>query len=308
MNTAATERRVTVYQVDAFTETPLSGNPAGVVTDAEGLSDADMLAIAREMNISETAFLLPPQDETHDIHIRYFTPRVEVPICGHATIAAHTVNAMRKGLSGCALRMRTKAGDLLVEVVQENGAYRVRMIQARPEFHAPLGDGRISEIASALGVMRESLRADLPVQVVSTGHSKVLVPFRRREDIDALHPDFGALARLSPQIGSNGYFCFVIGEAPRGALTYGRMFAPAVGIAEDPVTGNANGPLGAYIVKHKAVSIPAGRNFSFKAAQGDAMGRPGEMHVDVVIENGEPVNIAITGSAVIVMQAEMRIA
>lgn len=307
MNGNARERHIEVYQVDVFTSCPFSGNPAGVVPGADDLSEAQMSAIAREMNLSETAFLLSPTDNSHDIHIRYFTPSTEVPSCGHATIAAHIVNAVRCGLDTCNLRTRTGAGVLSVDVLRDNDDYRVRMTQAEPQFGPPLDDAVVTEIGAALRMPPGTLRNDVPVQVVSTGHSKIIIPFQRREDIDALQPDNGALAALSARIGSNGFFPFAL-DAPRGALSYGRMFAPAIGIAEDPVTGNANGPLGAYLVKHRLVDAPESGRYVFTAAQGDVVNRPGQMQVEVDIANALPVRVAIVGSAVIMFKAKLRIA
>lgn len=304
----AAERRIRLYQADAFASRPFTGNPAGVVLDADDLSDAEMLAIAREMNLSETAFLLSPTDETHDLCIRYFTPRTEVPSCGHATVAALVVHAVHHGLGNCTLRALTGAGVLSLDVLHDPDGYRVRMTQAAPRFDTPLDAAVVTEIAAALRAPRSALRDDAPVQVVSTGHSKIILPFHRRADIDTLRPDNEALAALSERIGCNGFFPFALDTAPRDALSYGRMFAPAIGIPEDPVTGNANGPLGAYLVKHALVDATGNGRFEFVAAQGDAVNRPGQMQVEVDVVEGEPMRVAIVGRAIIMFRTELRIA
>jgi len=296
------KKTVRLFQVDSFTTRAYQGNPAGVVYDADGLTDAQMQAIARECNLSETAFILPPDGEDHQIRVRFFTPSVEVPSCGHATIAAHYVRASLMSLPTCRIIQKIGAGVLPVDVERlPEGDYAIAMTQGTPFVDAPLPRDDRAAIMKALGLSEEDMDPDLPVSIASTGHSKVMVGLRLKRRLDGLAPDFGELARLSGKIGCNGYFPFTLEPVREGVLSHGRMFAPAIGILEDPVTGNANGPLGAYLVS-LGYGEPDGV-FEFTAIQGEACKRPGKMDVSVLAENGLPARVAITGRAVIVFDA-----
>ena len=297
-------RTVTVYQVDAFTKERFTGNPAGVVLDASGLTDAEMQRIALELGNSETAFLLPPEGGGHDLRIRYFTPKTEVPLCGHATIASHYTRAVVHQLEPGTVVQRGLAGDLPVEVAREDGDYQVTLTLTRPTFEPPLGDAEVSRLCAALGIGPDDLLAGAPVQVAAAGHGKVIVGLARRDTLMRLAPDMPALAALSRDIRCNGYHVFTFDTGDASVLTSCRMFAPAIGVVEDPVTGNGNGPLGAYLVRHRLVPHD-GRRLTFRSAQGASVGRPGIVHVSVDIEHGEPVRIQIGRDAVIVFKAEL---
>lgn len=156
---------------------------------------------------------------------------------------------------------------------------------------------------SALKVRREDLLEDFPVQIVSTGHSKVMIGIKNKDILDRLQPNLEQLAAISGEIQCNGYYVFTL-DRGSNILVHGRMFAPAIGITEDPVTGNANGPLGAYLVHYKKVSY-ADSEFAFQAIQGEAIHRPGIIHVKVSIDGGEPSRVQISGNAVITFQTEI---
>ncbi|HBF38414.1 MAG TPA: PhzF family isomerase [Firmicutes bacterium] len=299
-------RKYLVYQVDSFTKEVMKGNPAGVVYHADGLSEQQMQMIARELNNSETAFLLAPDGNDCDGVIRYFTPQVEVPTCGHATIAAMYAKAVEEGLDSSIFRMRTRIGVLPFEIIKTHHDYKVIMTQGRIEF-GTLFEGDMKEkILKALGLSEDDLNARCPVQIVSTGHSKVMIGIQSREKLNYLTPQLTALSELSRIIHCNGYFVFTFDSDSKDILTYGRMFAPAVGINEDPVTGNANGPLGAYLVHHGLVDTSLDA-FCFKAKQGEAINRPGIIEVKVKIEDRKPVLVQIAGEAVIVFKTEIAI-
>lgn len=294
-----------IYQVDSFTKEKFTGNPAGVVTNAEGLSDKMMRKIAREFNNSETAFIFAAKSEPWDVHVRFFTPLKEVPICGHATIAAHYVRAVENRMDSARVIQKTGAGILPVDIIRSGENYRIIMTQGEVFVGKPLKEEEEKAILNALGIPKDMRRDDCPIAVASTGHSKVMIGI---SDIDLLHrliPDMSGLSAISEKIGCNGYYVFTLHKEEK-ALVHGRMFAPAIGIAEDPVTGNANGPLGAYLV-HYGLYGKGEREFSFEAVQGEAIGREGRMQVQVKIEDEKPVEVKITGEAVIAFSAELEI-
>ena len=299
-------RTYRLYQVDSFTRTKLSGNPAGVVPDSEGLSESEMQQIARELNNSETAFILPPTDATHDVWVRFFTPLREVPLCGHATIAAHYVRAVEMNLPERRVLQKTGAGILPVDLQRVGSDYRIVMTQAEVRIGSDLEAKALTRLLAALGLTPADLREDCPVCAVSTGHSKMMVGIRDRNLLNALTPDMAQLTRFSADTGCNGFYVFTL-HPDENALVHGRMFAPAIGIAEDPVTGNANGPLGAYLVHFGLLKVVGGEA-SFTAVQGEAIRRPGSMKVLVRVEQGEPVGVRIVGDAVIAFSTTLTLA
>lgn len=299
-------KKYKVYQVDAFTTERFKGNPAGVVLDADGLTDAQMQAIARELNDSETAFILSPTAPDHEVWIRFFTPATEVPSCGHATISAHFVRALEKQLPSCTVIQKIGIGILPVEIIRQGDSYQIVMTQGQVEFQPPIAETERKAIISALRLSEHDLDGRCPIQIVSTGHSKVLVGIANRDTLNSLKPDLTRLAELSRIIRCNGYFVFTLVSDSGGVLTHGRMFAPAVGIPEDPVTGNANGPLGAYLVKHQLVTANKGV-FRFRAAQGEAIGRAGIVEVEVSVQDGNPVQVRVGGRAVVAFKTELEV-
>ncbi|HEY0504063.1 MAG TPA: PhzF family phenazine biosynthesis isomerase [Lysobacter sp.] len=293
-----------LYRIDAFTTRRGEGNPAGVVTNAEGLDAARMQAIAHRLGYSETAFVLPPSGDDHDLHIRYFTPTVEVPVCGHATVGAHFALALEGAAPGLR-RQLTGAGVQQVETLQRDGETLVRMRQNPPVFAEPLAPPLVRELAATLGIGEDDLDPRGPVQFVDTGHGKLMIPIRSRARLRALQPDMVRLASLNERAGTRGYFVFTL-DTREGddAHTHGRMFAPGIGVDEDPVTGNANGPLGAYLVRHGLIAAD-GPRVRFRARQQTGTGRGGFIDVDVDVSGGEPVAVTIEGRAVLGERIEL---
>lgn len=166
-----------IYHVDAFTSEPFRGNSAGVVLHADTLSDAQMQLIARELRHSETAFLL--KSEESDVRIRYFTPTVEVPICGHATVAAHYVRATVLGLGNTTVWQTSLAGRHRVEIHAEHNDYRITLEQGQPSFEPPLVGEIRAAIITALNLTEDDIVPGAPIQVASTGHAKVMILLKR---------------------------------------------------------------------------------------------------------------------------------
>ncbi len=294
-----------VYQIDSFTKNKFSGNPAGVVTNADGLTPQQMQRIARELNNSETAFIFSSSDEEYDVHVRFFTPKSEVPICGHATIAAHYARAIEMQLGNTTVLQKTGAGILPVDIIHTDSDYRIVMTQGEIVIDKPLPIEYQYELLSALGIQQNDLRSDCPIAIASTGHSKVMIGINDLKILHNLTPSFDKLSKLSGLINCNGYYVFTL-HPDEQPLVHGRMFAPAVGVAEDPVTGNANGPLGAYLI-HYGVIQATGSEFSFEIVQGEAIDRAGKMLVSVELTAGKPSKVKITGDAVIAFKTEIEI-
>ncbi|WP_270299485.1 PhzF family phenazine biosynthesis isomerase [Eggerthella sinensis] len=179
------------------------------------------------------------------------------------------------------------------------------MTQGEISIGEPLPIEVQTRILQALGVDRGQLISELPMSIASTGHSKVMVGIRDSGRLHVLQPDLTALARISVDIGCNGYYVFTL-HPDQDVLVHGRMFAPAIGIAEDPVTGNANGPLGAYLVQ-MGYAGKAEEPFVFEAVQGESMGRAGRISVEVDIRNARPCRVRVSGYAVVVFKMEMEL-
>jgi PhzF family phenazine biosynthesis protein len=297
-------KKYKIYQIDAFTEERFKGNPAGVVPNADGLTETQMLMIARELNNSETAFIFSAKSPDYDVHVRFFTPTTEVPICGHATISAHYVRALENKLSPCTVKQLTGAGILPVEIVTDNNDYKIIMTQGKIEFGNSIKGKIRDKIINALGLKENDINQNCPIQVVSTGHSKVIIGINSKKKLDSLQPNMSELVDLTSDVNSKGFFVFTFDSDQNDILTCGRMFAPALGINEDPVTGNANGPLGAYLIYNKLAQSLNG-SFSFKGKQGEAIGRPGIVEVNVKVEKDEPVQIQVGGYATVAFKTEI---
>lgn len=298
------ERKYTVYQIDSFTKEKFMGNPAGVIINADGLKDDEMKNIARELNNSETAFIFSSNSNEYDVHVRFFTPKNEVPICGHATIAAHYARAIENNLSTSRIYQKTGAGILPVDIINENNDYKIVMTQGKIEFGNIIeGENKI-KLLEALNIKDTDLNEKCKIQIVSTGHSKVMIGIKSIEILNNLKPDYNKLSKLSEIINCNGYYIFTMDSEENDILIHGRMFAPAIGINEDPVTGNANGPLGAYLVHYNLVKHNKSI-FKFKAKQGEAINRTGIIEIEVTIKDNEPSEVKVSGNAVIVFKSEL---
>lgn len=299
-------KKLIIYQIDSFTKERFKGNPAGVVVDADGLNDNQMQLIARELNNSETAFLFSPDDNNCDGVIRYFTPKTEVPTCGHATIAAMYAKAFEEHLDSCVLKIKTRISILSFEIIKKNGDYQVIMSQGKFELSSIFDDDTTQKLLIALGLDYSDIDDKCPIQIASTGHSKVMIGIKSREKLNDLTPNYNDLANLSKHINYNGYFIFTFDSDSKNTLTYGRMFAPAIGINEDPVTGNANGPLGGYLIQNRIVDYQK-YFFEFNGRQGEKIDRLGVVNVKVKIENDKPSLIQIKGDAVVIFKTEIEI-
>ncbi len=284
---------IQIYLMDAFASEVGKGNRAGVVFDADGLSTAQMQAIAAFAGVSETAFLLSADDA--DLHVRYFTPATEVPICGHATIASHYLRAKLNNIASSRVMSKTGAGILPVDIERDGDGIKIIMTQGTPEMGDILSADHVDEALLALGLNRSDLAAGLPVQFASTGHGKVVIAINNTETLHGIKPDFDALKVLTAKIGHTGYFVMSVEDA--GAYkTHGRMFAPAIGINEDPVTGNGNGPAGLYLAHHGVLDFED--QVSYLGIQGEAMGKPGVIEVRVFKDGGAISKVQVAGSAV----------
>ena len=296
-------RKVQVHQVDAFTREPFTGNPTGVVLNADALSEAQMLAIARELNNAETAFILAPDADDHTVRARFFTPRSEAGFVGHATIAAQYVLSRRHDAPRWQ-RQKSKAGIVDIEVRGSNEERRIAIRRSPPPIGRELNDREPLAVLDALALASESLDSRIPPRIVGAAGTRLLIGVRGPEPLKQLKPDLARLTTLSAQIGAGGYFVFTLVSNPSDHLTEARMFCPALGIAEDPVSGNAHGLLGAYLAG-LGLLARNGERARFSGVQGHSLHRPGRVEVELEFAGGELAGVWISGQAVSIFQTEI---
>ncbi len=280
-------RKLRYVLADVFTDTPLAGNALAVFTDGRGVEADEMQRLARELNLSETVFVLPPESDGH-ARIRIFTPKTELPFAGHPTLGTAFVLAAPLQLS--VIRLETNAGVVPVELERE-GARIVfgRMEQPLPT-REPFGDEAV--LLRGLGVER----SELPVELYDNGMRNVYVALGSEDEVASLRPDFSALAEMPPVLGIN---CF----AGSGTRWKTRMFAPAGGVAEDPATGSAAGPLAVHLARHGWI----GFGEEVEISQGAEIGRPSTLYAQVDGSAEQLERVAVGGSAVVVAHGEFRL-
>ena len=297
-------RKIQVHQVDAFTRERFTGNPAGVVLNADGLTEAQMLAVARELNNADTAFILAAEGPDHALRARFFTPRTEAGFVGHATVAAHYVMSRRHG-APTKLRQKSKAGIVDIEIRGDGDDRRVAIRQNPPPVGRELNDRERLAVLDALALATDDLDPRCPLRIVGSSSTRLLVGVRGPEPLKHLKPDVNRLTTLSAQIGAAGYFVFALTPGA-DHLTESRMFCPALGIVEDPVSGNAHGLLGAYLARH-GVLTPDQNRATFTGVQGHHMHRPGRVQVELDFKDGALDGVWIIGQAISIFETEIEL-
>ncbi len=294
--------------VDVFTEEPFGGNQLAVFPDAAGLDERLMQPIARELNFSETVYVLPPRRKDALARLRIFTPEAEVPFAGHPVIGTAFALEENGGARAegddeivleleagpCPVRRRRASDGTLLQAI---------MTQQRPVFLAETS--RVEMVGKALGIdPREILVTGLPSQVVSTGLPFHIVPISSLETMRKIAPHSGRLLALGRELGVSDVYCFSFDTVESDATVHARMFAPSYGIPEDAATGSAAGCLGAYVVRNRAV--PPSRLTRLVIEQGLEIGRPSRLYVEVESEESRIVAVRVGGSAVVVGEGAMR--
>ena len=291
-----------LYQVDAFTDHPLGGNPCAILFDADELDDATMLAIAREMNLSETAFVR--RSDKADFAVRYFTPAEEIPLAGHPTIATTfaLVDSGRLKLSAehTTIQLELKHGPIPVEIYQKGSqVQRIVMTQRKPQFlsiHDPV------EVLPIFGLQLADALPGAPVQTVSTGTPQLMLPLRSLEALRRARLDVQAYEQFRSRTDffSPHLFCLQ-GITPDGK-TFARHFGTPPDLMEDPFTGSATGGMAAYLWRYDLIENPA-----FIAEQGHWMGRPGQGTAEVIGPRDDIQTVKVGGGAVTVLRGELTI-
>ena len=294
-------RALRFFFVDVFASRALEGNPLAVVADADGLDESLMGAIAREFNQSETTFLMTPTRADADWRLRSFTPgRVEVGGAGHNALGAWwwLAAAGRIDLDDGRTAFAQEIGDRLlpVEVSATGGRPEsIAMEQEPPERRQQVDD--MGELTVALGLADGDLAPDLPTQVLSTGAPHLLVQARDRNAVDRATPEAPRLAAVLAEAGGEGCYVYSLDPVDSGSAAYARFFNPTVGIAEDPATGTAAGPLAVHLIDHGVAE-----EGSIVIEQGHFLGRPSQIALRV---HGE--RVTISGAAIVAAEGTLQL-
>ena len=289
--------------LDVFTNRAFEGNPLAVVTDAQGLSDRDMQAVAREFNLSETVFVLPPDDPAHAARLRIFTPLSELPFAGHPTVGTAVLLANREGMEKGAMVLETQAGAVEVDVdrIEAGGGlagFRAPVIpSARP---TPL-DGEV--LAAMLGLESADIGCGAYVPAIAAGPLEfTFVPVADRQRLaSAVLSEPRWREALAGEAGSALYL-FTDNTQSSRANFASRMFAPGLGVAEDPATGSAAVALAGYLMQQVRL---ADGDHHFVIEQGAEMGRPSTLYLDCNISDGQLTDIELSGYAVSVTRGQL---
>ena len=288
------------HTLDVFTTTRFHGNPLAVITDGDGLSENAMLAIAREMNLSETVFVQKPTDDRALARLRIFTTKEELKLAGHPVIGTWFLLAelgvVPAQEGGVHVLQQTGAGILPVEIRFKDGRpQRVTMTQKEAAFKPSKINKK--KLAGALGISAKDLDSKLEPEFVSTGIFNLMVPLRSTSALSKIEMNMGELRRLLGKNGTMAY-CFVLGKNgkadTRGMLPWE--------LYEDAATGSAAGSLGAYLVRHNRLAAA----HTLQIVQGEDMGRPSQIEVEVS-QSGKKLVPRVSGAAVRVFEGSIHI-
>jgi PhzF family phenazine biosynthesis protein len=298
------KRKCRLFLVDTFTRERFCGNPAAVVLGAEQLNDDEMRRLARELHGTEVAFVLAADAADHDLEIRFFSPRREVSFIGHATIAAHYVRAIANGVPKGKVRQKSGSSIVEVEVSGKAPDLHITLHQSPASFGPLVPEERRAPVLDALGISSASLHPACPMQVMSKWNSRLLIGLNSPDVLESLQPNMEALIQLAPRVGADGFFVFAMRPNSDPLTTESRMFCPTIGVPEDPVSGNAHGMLGVYLLHH-GMLVANGHPARLIGHQGRFVERPGQVEVQVAASGRLATAVQVAGDATIVYQADI---
>lgn len=298
------------YQTDVFTSEPFGGNPLAVFPDPGELTEREFQQIAREMNLSETVFVLPPTDTRAVAKIRIFTPSQEIPFAGHPILGTFYVLGTLKRLPlqepVTKVFYECHLGVFPLELIVLKGQIeQVMMSHPSPEFLEVVSQMEtLFELAKALGVQKAQIvDSPFPVEIVSTGLPVLIVPIRTLTAIKSMEVNHSAVREVCARLGTNGIMVYTTMTLEESATVHTRMFADPIGIPEDPATGSASGALGAYLVKNGVVEV--GPTTEVVIEQGYEIDRPSRILVQVFSDDDIIQEIKVGGQVVMVAEGKM---
>jgi len=289
------------YQADVFTSSPLGGNPLAVFVEASGLDTESMQKIAREMNLSETTFILPASDDGADFDVRIFTPGRELPFAGHPTIGTTHILRETGKIPDSQKLIRLKMPIGIIPVHVEESGKRLFMEHPQPEFLHTVD--ALETVANALSLPSSSIERRWPCQVVSTGLPVLFVPLTHLQSARDIKLNSTKLEEVLRPLKVDMIYAFTTETVHKGFTIHSRAFAPAIGIPEDPATGSASGAIGAYLAQYDVVAKE--RLADIKIEQGYEMGRPASVYVQVEQTQDGITSIRVGGESVTVIEGHL---
>ena len=285
-----------VKKVNAFTDSINGGNPAGVVLNPSKLTPKQMKNISKQLVVSETAFVYPSKKA--DFKLRFFTPTIEVDLCGHATIATFFTmgveGVLPKNKSRVSITQETNSGILPVDIYfKDNQCQKVMMTQSKPVIKNVKIN--VDEIASALKITKDEIDESLPMQIVSTGLYTLPICVNSFDTLEKIRPDFDKIKKICIEIESGSFHVYTFETLEENSIYHARNFPPCYGINEDPVTGTANGAVSSYLLINNII-----KEKKLICEQGDIIGRPGRVLVEI-----EENNVRVGGKAKLALEIEM---
>lgn len=290
-------RRLRYHLVDVFTDRAFGGNQLAVFTNGRGLSAGVMQAVAKELNLSETTFVRPPEDQENDYRVRIFTPAVELPMAGHPTIGTSFILATERMVERASrettIKLEEGVGAIPVTIEWNDEAPEfIEMSQPLPTFGPRFGD--VNVIAEMLSLEPGAITdTGLPMEVVSCGVPFLFVPLRSLDAARRIRFRLDVWDRTLREFAAPHVFVFTRETESEGSTVHSRMFAPASGSSEDPATGGASGPLGCYLVRHKV--LPQAREVLCVSEQGLEMGRPSFIKIRIGLNDRDEINAVRVG-------------
>lgn len=289
-------RRLHYHKVDVFTDRAFGGNPLSVFTNGRGISTEMMQMLAKELNLSEATFVLPPENPANDYKLRIFTPASELPLAGHPTIGTTFVLARERMFEveghHTTIVLEEGVGDIPVSIEYEEGEPgMIWMTQPKPQFGRKAEGAEIEGIAEMLSLTVDALDERYPVQIVSSGVPFLFVPVKSLQAIRKVSMQLEINRRVMKEFGTTEVFVFTREVERANSTVHSRMFAPMLGVWEDPATGGATGPLGAYLVRYGIATDPQ----KMVSEQGIEMGRPSYLHIQVDQQGGEITSARVGG-------------
>lgn len=289
------------YHIDVFTRVPFQGNPASVLVGAAAFEERQMQAIAREIGLPGNGFVWPVAGEPRTVHVRFFTPQQEVRLSGHTSLAcAHALfSSVPSGETPALLTFRTRLAQLTVE---RQGELLWLMLPLPSLRDYP---GALRDIAAVLHLSVEAVRSDLPLQL--SPENDLLIPLADDIEIGQVVPDVQAMAALGQRAGIRGFCLFSTRTRDPASQVQSRFFAPHYGVPEDPATGSVHGPLALYLWQYGLVQ-PQGNVVVLVGEQGEALGRPSRVRVEVALAGNTPRHVRVGGEAVTVIRGYIHMA
>ena len=287
------------FQVDAFTDRPMGGNPCAVLFDTDEMDEVTMLEIAREMNLSETAFVR--RSNLADFGVRYFTPADEIPLAGHPTIATTfaLVDSGRLPVKNdlMTITLELKVGPIPVDIYSHNQQVEhIKMTQMKPVF---MDTYTAQEVLPVFGLQEDDLLDGVQIQTVSTGTPQLMIPLKSLDSLAKAELDFSAYNQLMDRADFNSPHLFCLNGATQEGDTFARHLCPPPDVYEDPFTGSATGGMAAYLWRYGLIGKQ-----NFYAEQGHWIGRPGLAAVEISGPPEDIQSVKVGGAAVTVLRGE----